>query len=356
MCTHTADAAQIDAFGDRMQTMLNHAALALMCSIGHQLKLFDTLAGQPPQTSQQLADTTGLQERYLREWLAVMVTGGIVSYHSVAGTYELPTAHAAWLTHSASMHNMAYETQAIALLAQVETPLLECFRHGGGVPYAAYPRFQQLMAEGSQRVFDTSLLDAILPLVPGLLSRLQHGIQVLEVGCGSGYALNLMAQAFPGSSFTGYDFSPEGIGYANAQAQRLQLANVSFRVCDLTTMDDQSQFDLITAFDAIHDQGQPAQVLRAIAHALRPDGVFLMGDVRASSNLAENISMPLAPFMYTISCMHCMPVSLAQGGVGLGAMWGKELACQMLGEAGFTNIQVAAVEADSGNLYYIAQR
>jgi SAM-dependent methyltransferase len=224
------------------------------------------------------------------------------------------------------------------------------------VPYASFPDFQRLMAEESMQVVDSSLLQVTLPLIPGLTERLQAGIDVADIGCGSGHALNLMAQAFPRSRFAGYDFSQEGIAAAQEEARRLGLANARFEVRDVSRLDAPDHYDFITAFDAIHDQARPAEVLKAIAKALRPGGVFLMVDIRASSLLEQNMEHPLAPFLYTISCNHCMTVSLAGEGAGLGTMWGEQVACQMLRDAGFTDVEVKHVEDDIMKSFYIASR
>lgn len=206
------------------------------------------------------------------------------------------------------------------------------------------------------QVLDSSLLQVTLPLIPGLVERLQAGIDVADIGCGSGHALNLIAQAFPRSRFVGYDFSQEGITVAQDEARRLGLTNTRFEARDVSRLDVPDHYDFITAFDSIHDQARPAEVLRAIAKALRSGGVFLMLDVRASSQLEENMQHPLAPFLYTISCNHCMTVSLADDGAGLGTMWGEQVACQMLRDAGFTHVEVKHVEADVANSFYIASK
>jgi SAM-dependent methyltransferase len=285
-----------------------------------------------------------------------MVTGGVIDYTPTDGTYVLPAEHAAWLTRAAGTDNFTVTAQFVPLLAQNEQPLIECFRHGGGVPYAAFPRFQQVMADNSGAIHDAALIETTLPLVPGLRARLDAGIDVADIGCGSGHAVNLMAQAFPNSRFVGYDFSEEGAGAGRDEAQRLGLTNARFEARDVTALEAQGQFDLITAFDAIHDQAQPARVLAGIAEALRPGGVFLMVDIGASSHLHENMEFPLAPFMYTISCMHCMTVSLALDGMGLGAMWGEQKAREMLAEAGFTHVDMKRIEDDLTDSYYIASK
>src|SRR5205085_471798 len=210
------------------------------------------------------------------------------------------------------------------------------FRHGQGVPYSAYHRFHEVMAAESEQTSVLGLEDNILPLVTGLSDRMARGIDVLDVGCGSGRALIRLAELYTQSRFTGYDCSSEAILAARAQGARLSLQNVRFEVADAATISDNKAFDFITAFDAIHDQVLPATVLANIARALRPDGVFLMQDIGASSHVHLNHALPLGTLIYTISCMHCMSVSLAGGGAGLGAAWGKELALQMLANAGFS--------------------
>ena len=183
-----------------------------------------------------------------------------------------------------------------------------------------------------------------------------RGIDVLDIGCGSGRALALMAAAFPNSRFAGYDLSDEAISRARAGAEDGGLANVRFEVQDLTDFDEPESYDLVTAFDAIHDQARPDRVLSGILGALRPDGAFLMQDIAGSSHVHENVGRPLAPFIYTISCMHCMTVSLAQGGLGLGAAWGKEKALEMLREAGFGDIEGHEPPHDLQNSFYVARR
>jgi len=356
MSINEFDKAKAEAFAGRMISTLNGGMLALVTSIGHQTGLFDVMANLPPSTSNQIAEKAGLKERYVREWLGAMVTGGIVEYNPANATHKLPPEHAVSLTRSAGSDNLAVFTQYISLLGNVEERVAECFRKGGGVPYSAYPRFQRLNADESDTRNDAILIEKVLPLIPGLAERLQAGIEVLDIGCGRGHAINLMAEAFPKSNFSGYDISKEGIDAGRNEAGRLGLPNVSFEVKDVTKVDVVGRYDLITAFDAIHDQAQPTKALIAISKALRPDGVFLMVDIAASSNLHENLEHPLAPLLYTFSTMHCMTVSLADNGEGWGTMWGEQVARQKLKEAGFTKVDVQRVEGDVFNNYFIARK
>lgn len=354
--TNHFDSTKAEAFADRMLTILNSGALALMTSIGHRTELFDTMAELPPSNSQQIADAAGLNERYVREWLGAMVTGRVVEYDAIAQTYTLPAEHAALLTRAVASDNIAVFAQYISLLGSVEDEIIDCFYRGGGVPYSQYKRFHAVMAEDSGQSVVSALFEHVLPLIPELTEKLQQGIQVLDVGCGSGRALNKMAEAFPNSQFTGYDFSGEAVANANADAQRRKLNNIQFQVKDAATLDERDRYDFITTFDAVHDQAKPDAVLRNICNALRPDGVYLMQDIHATTNVDGNLDHPIAPLLYTISCMHCMTVSLAYGGMGLGAMWGKEKALELLANAGFKQVEIKQLSHDIQNDYYIIRK
>ncbi|MGB3492468.1 MAG: class I SAM-dependent methyltransferase [Elainellaceae cyanobacterium] len=359
MTSHLIDSPQANStevFAERLLDVLNSGALALMISIGHRTELFDTLADMPPSTSQQIADAAGLNERYVREWLGAMVTGRVISYDREQDTYTLPHNYAAVLARSSGSDNIAAFAQYIPLLGSVEDPIIDCFYNGGGVPYAQFKRFHPVMAEDSGQTVVGALSDHILPLVSGLKEALQRGIQVLDVGCGSGRALNKLAKLFPNSQFRGIDISHEAIATAREESQYRGLSNIQFDVQDAATFQAIDQYDLITTFDAVHDQAAPDAVLQNIYQALRPDGIYLMQDIRASSDVSKNMDHPMAPLLYTISCMHCMTVSLSVGGAGLGAMWGKEKALEMLEAAGFVRVDIKQLEHDFQNYYYIVYK
>lgn len=345
-----------DRFAERMFSVLNHGALTIMISIGHRTGLFDAMSELPHSTSTGIANAAGLNERYVREWLGAMVTGGIVDYEPREGTYHLPAEHAAWLTRKATPNNFAVSTQWFSIAGSVEDLLVECFKNGGGVPYEQYKRFNEVMSEESNQTVVVPLHDHLLPLVPGIRESLDGGIDVLDVGCGSGYALIHLAKAFPNSRFTGYDLLPEAIERGRALARENGLTNITFESLDVSKLEDSERFDLITTFDAVHDQADPGRVLSNIYSALRDDGVYFMQDIKGSSHVEKNMENPLAPFLYTVSCTHCMTVSLAQGGKGLGAMWGRELACEMLKEAGFSEVEVKELPHDPINYYYIIRK
>jgi len=349
------DTQRAEDFGQKMVDVMNHAALALMTSLGHRTGLFDTMATLPPATSEVIAGAAGLSERYVREWLGAMVTGGIVEYDEAAATYYLPAEHALCLTRSAVPNNIAAMAQFFPVLGSVENEIVECFRKGGGVPYDHYERFHEVMAEDSAQTVVAALDEHILPLVPGLSERLEQGIRVLDVGCGSGRALVHLAASYPRSLFTGFDLCEEAVVRASAEAQARRVENVAFAVCDVSDPAAYGKYDLVTAFDAVHDQAKPATVLENIARGLRPGGVFLMQDIAGSSHLSKNMGHPIGPLLYTISCLHCMSVSLSQGGDGLGAMWGREKALEMLAAAGFADVRVHELPHDFQNFFYVCR-
>lgn len=354
--TAPIDVAKTEAFGGRVTEFANGAGAMLGFSIGHRTGLFDVMAGLAPQTSQGVADAAGLDERYVREWLGTMVTAGVVEYEPRDATYVLPPEHAASLTRAAGPGNLAILGEAIGLLAGVADELEQAFRDGGGVPYSSFPTFVGLMAESSALRFDHNLIEGQVPLVPGIVPRLEAGMDVADLGCGSGHAINLMARAWPNSRFVGFDFSEDAIAAARAEATEMEVPNARFEVVDVPKWVGDERFDLVTTFDAVHDQGDPVGFLDVAHRMLRPGGRYLCVDVGASSDVANNIDHPLGPMMYAISLFHCMTVSLALGGAGLGTMWGEELALEMLGDAGFADITIAKVDGDPFNNYYVCTK
>lgn len=346
----------VDDFSERITSAIDSSGLTLLLSLGHQAGLFDTMAKLPSATSSEIAEAAGLDERYVREWLGGVAAARVVDYDAESSTYRLPAHRAQVLTRAGGLNNLARLAQYVPLMCEVEQEILGCFRDGGGLSYDHYPRFHTIMAERSGEVFDAALISAVLPLVPDLPRRLESGIDVADFGCGSGYAIGLMAQAYPDSRFTGIDFSAEATATGSARASQRGLTNASFVAADLAALDQAGVYDLITAFDAIHDQAQPARVLENIYRALRPGGVLLMADVKASSRLEDNVGVAMSTYRYTVSLMHCMSVSLGLQGAGLGTMWGRQLAVSMLNDAGFGDVEVAEIEQDPANYYYLARK
>ena len=352
-------------FSEKLTDILNYSALNLALAIGYRTGLFDVMdTFDTPQTLEAIADKADLNPRYIKEWLGVMVSGEIVELSIGEGgdnRFYLPKPHGDFITRRAGNSNLGVYTQEIPLLTScaMET-VVESFATGDGVSYDHYPRFQAFMSQLADAKHRRVLVDRFLPAVENgrLIGRLQSGIRVCDLGCAEGVALMLMAKAFPNSSFVGIDISQKAIETARSEASRQQLDNLEFVIVDAATLKDNRKlkdaFDYVTAFDAVHDQTRPLDVLQGIHYILAPGGLFSMVDIAARSNLANNLDHPMASFLYTVSLMHCMPVGLVDGGPGLGMMWGREKAVALLNEAGFENVQVHEIPEDPFNLHFLS--
>ncbi|NKB59354.1 MAG: methyltransferase domain-containing protein [Alphaproteobacteria bacterium] len=345
-----------EAFAEKIGNIINSGTITVMLSIGHRTGLFDAMAGQPSRTSAEIAAPLGLSERYVREWLASMVTGGIVHYDPIMKTYFLPDAHSACLTRGAPLGNFAVYAQFIPMAGAVQDTIIDRFTSGEGTSYDDYPCFHSIMAEDSGQNVVDQMFNEILPLAGGIRDRLEAGIDVLDAGCGSGRALIAMAARYPNSRFTGYDLCADAIATARRSAAKASIANVSFTARDLTGFDEVGRYDFVTSFDAVHDQKDPQGLLTGIYRALRNGGVHLMQDIGGSAHLENNIDFPFAAFLYTLSCLHCMPISLGQDGAGLGTMWGWETAERMLEEAGFPEIVRHVLPHDPMNVWFVSRK
>ena len=246
-----------------------------------------------------------------------MVTARIVTYDPVTGTHHLADEHAACLTRGGALGNMAVYAQYVALMGMMHDKVIACFDTGEGFAYGEYPCFHQMMAEDNAQTVTAHLFDVILPLIEGIEDRLEAGIDVLDAGCERGSALLAMAKRFPRSRFTGYDLGEDACAFANAAARAAKLTNIHFEVRDLSGFADRSRFDLITSFDAVHDQKDPLVLVHSLFAALKPGGVYLMQDIGGSAKLEDNIDFPMASLLNAVSCDLCVPVSLGQGAAGL---------------------------------------
>ncbi len=354
------------AFSKRMADILNQGALNLAMALGYRNRLFDVLEELgAPTTVQEIAGASGLDPRYLREWLGVMATGRVVEItrnQDGEEAYLLPPEHAALLTRRAGRANLGVYTQEVPLLAScVLEPVDRGFRTGEGVPFSCYSDFQRFMTELANAAHRDLLVDRFIPSVDNgrLEERLETGIRVCDLGCGEGVALNLMARAFPKSRFAGIDVDRSALETGRAKAREMGLKNTEFRLLDAAKIDQDpdmaGSFDYVLALDAVHDQTRPLETLRGVRHMLAPGGLFSMVEIDAHSDHTGNLDHPMGPFLYTVSLMHCMPVGLNDNGAGLGMMWGRERAEAMLQEAGFEEIEPEAMEHDPFNVHILCR-
>lgn len=351
----TLDEAKVGAFAEQLMAVYTGALTSCMVDLGRRTGLFDA-AWQGPATSAVLAQRAGVQERYVREWLGAITCAGIATYEPATQTYTFPPEHLACLTGSTEM-NLAPLSAACTHLTHFIEPVAHAFRNGGGVPYDQYrPAFTDVMDGLSRPMMDGILVDKVVPLAGDLRERLTAGARVADIGCGTGHTTNLLAQAFPASTFVGYDLAIDALERATKEAEAWGLTNVSFAVQDVAELLSEPAFGAAVVFDAIHDQADPAAVLARIFDALAPGGVFLMFEPRASSHLERNVQNPSATMLYAVSTLHCMTVSLASHGAGLGTCWGQELALRMLSDAGFVDIEVHDAPGDPMDSVYVAHK
>lgn len=340
------DPNRAEAFTERLRTALNESAVILMISLGQRTGLFRAMAEHGPGTANQIAIRAGLHERYVREWLAAMVTGGVVEFDLSLESYRLPAEHARSLSRAALPLGLGWLARLIPMLGANEGRIVECFRNGGGVPESEYPGFPEFHVD-LQAQLSAALPETVLPLVPGFDARLRDGIDVLEVGCGGGRVLESLAERYPASRFTGWEET--GVPAGGSRAPNVRLYARSY-----TQPTAQPEFDVALTFWSLHTHPDPGRALRVIRGSLREGGFYLMQDVRGSSEPYNNVGHPMAPLVYAMSCLHCLSVALAEGGEGLGAFWGEELSLRLLREAGFGKIDVRQTSSDFTNNYYLA--
>jgi SAM-dependent methyltransferase len=344
------------AAGEFARDLVAHLSSAMLVThleLGRRTGLLEALASGPIALP-DLAARTGLVERYVREWLGLAVTGGVVIHDPGDDTYVLPPEHAAALVAPSPYHLSGMVSIAVGATQALDR-MEQAFREGGGIGYSEQPHdVDEVIDRLSRHRYDALLIDSYLAQVPGLTDRLAAGARILELGCGRGQAARLMAAAFPDSEVVGLDLSEEAVADARAAAARDDLHNVRF-VTGSATSPPAGPWGVVCAFDVVHDLAHPHETLRAVREVLAPDGLFLMIDSGAPPTLQEQAELPWAPMMYGVSLAHCMTVSLAQQGEGLGSMWGREAALNALADAGFGDVDTYDLKGDPMDLLYVAR-
>ncbi|HVA80627.1 MAG TPA: class I SAM-dependent methyltransferase [Candidatus Binataceae bacterium] len=316
------------------------AALTVaLAYIGDRLGIFKLMAAGPPMTSSEIAGRAGLNERYVREWAANMAAAGYLDYNPVGGTFVLTPEQASVLANEDTTFFMGGTFQyAVACYRQI-AKLSEAFTGGGGVPFTDFgPEIVEAIERMFHAGYETWVAQEWIPAVPDVHQRLIAGAEVAEVGCGAGQCVIPVALAFPNSRFWGYDVDTTSIARARLKAQRAGVADrISFEQVSAEDLPARDRFDLVMAFNCIHDMARPRQVLASICRTLKSTGAFLWSEANAAERLEDNLN-PRGRTLYGASTMHCMTVSLAQGGEGLGVVIGKEQARGMASEAGFRGL------------------
>jgi SAM-dependent methyltransferase len=342
-----------EAFAGRALGDLAGMMTTLMCVTGDRLGLFARLA-EGPATSAELAERAGVDERYAREWLRGMTAAGYLTYDRADERHALPAAHAPVLAEEGGPMFMGGVYQEAAGALPALPGVIDAFRTGGGVDQAAYGAdFWAGLERFSGAWFDNVLVPQWLESVPDVRDRLRDGARMADIGCGAGRALVRLAEAFPASTFTGYDLFPGQIERARRNARAAGVEDrVSFEVADAAA-GLPARFDVITTFDVVHDAAAPDRLVRGVRDALADDGAYLLLEINSADDPADNVG-PLATAFYGFSLFYCMTTSLAQGGAGLGTCGLPEARVrELLGGAGFGNVERAF--EDPFNVLYVAR-
>jgi SAM-dependent methyltransferase len=334
------------ALGDVAGTMVT-----LMCAVGDKLGLFAALDAGGPATAAELAERAGVDERYALEWLRGLASAGYV-VAAPDDRFELPPAHAAVLAREGGAMFLGGGYQELAGMLPQLGRLTEAFRHGGGIPQSAYEAdAYDGMARLTNAWFDHHLVGRWLPLLPELHARLEAGASGADVGCGAGRAVIRLAEAYPASTFVGFDAFPEQVERARRAAAAAGVADrVRFEAVD-GAHGVPGSYDVISTFDVVHDAVDPAALVAGIRRSLTDDGTYLMLEMNCADDPAANVG-PLATVFYGFSLLYCMTTSLAHGGAGLGTCGCPAPVVRRLGAAaGFGRVRELPIEDAFNRLY-----
>jgi SAM-dependent methyltransferase len=341
--TTEIDMTALDTFVGQLITELGAAFNAGLVLIGDELGLYRAMAGAGPLSPAELAERTGTNERYIREWLAAQAAGGYVTYDPATETFTLPPEQAFTLANDDSPAAFAGAFQ-LALSALRDAPSVGArFRTGEGLGWHEHDHG---LFEGTERFFRpgyaANLVSAWIPALEGVEAKLRAGALVADVGCGHGASTLLMAQAFPASRFVGIDYHEASIATARERAAHAGVADrVSFVVAPAATYPGDG-FDLVTMFDCLHDMGDPVAAAAHVHGTLAPDGTWMIVEPRAGDRLEENFN-PVGRLFYCASTLICTPASLAQDGrAAFGAQAGQARIRDAVLAGGFTEFRRAA--------------
>ena len=339
----TIDEAKIETFVHQIASDIGAAVSAALVNIGDRLGLYRAMADGQPVSAAELADRTGTQERYIREWLNNQAAGGYVTYDPEQDAYTLPPEHAFVLADETSPLALAGMFQSAAAVSEGRHRVADRFVNGGGIGWHEHTHD---LFHGVERAFAAnyraSLVAEWLPALDGVVEKLENGGRVADMGCGHGASTVLLAQAFPASQFVGYDYHPESIAIARERTAEAGVADrVRYEVASAQELGG-AAFDLVCFFDALHDMGDPVGAARAARGALADDGTCLIVEPYAEDRIEDNLN-PVGRLYYGFSTLVCTPGSLSQPGrAGLGTQAGEARLSEVLLEAGFGSVRRAA--------------
>ncbi len=350
------DKQKSNAFMHKLVGDLATALAGALLLVGDRTGLFKAMAGAGPLTAAALAERAEVAERYSEEWLAVMAGAGYVDYDAASGTFRLPDEHALFLANPDSEYYLCGLFQAIPTMGGAVPLLAQAFKSGGGVRFAEFgDELPKALAAMNRASYDTRLVKSWLPALPEVVARLQAGGRAVDVGCGLGVVALALARGFPLAHISGIDLDDHSIALARAQAEAAGLsARVSFQAQAVEQLSHSPGWDLITTFDVVHDLPDPLGALAHLRGALAEGGTYLMVEPKVADELADNLGNPFARMFYGMSCLHCVPQSLALKGPGLGACWGEKRARHLAHQAGFRQFQRLDIRS-AGLAFYALQ-
>ena len=340
--TKAIDESKLNAFLGQVIGELGATVNAGLIVIGDRLGLYKAMADGRPVTSQELAEKTGTAERYVREWLNAQAAGGFVTYDPQAQRYTLPAEQAMALANEDSPAFVcgAFELATATLRARAE--IESAFKTGRGFGWHEHDTG---VATGCERFFrpgyNANLIPSWLPALEGVEDKLRVGAKVADVGCGLGASTRLMAEAYPRSQFSGYDYDPESIELARGKTQKTTIKNAVFEVAAAAAYPG-TDYDLVAMFDCLHDMGDPIGAARHVRKTLAPDGTWLIVEPIAGDKVEQNLN-PVGRAYYAFSSFLCTPNSLSQDvGLALGAQAGEARIRDVVIAGGFTRFRRVA--------------
>jgi ubiquinone/menaquinone biosynthesis C-methylase UbiE len=345
---------RIKAFTDKVFGDMAGAMAVGLGFVGVKTGLFRAMAGKGPLTLDEVVAASGLQPRYVEEWLKGMTCAGYLEYEPSSATYRLPEEHAFLLASDDTDHFVGGLLSMAPVLLRVAPQVAHAFEHGGGVPFEDYGsdgvEALDLVNRGQ---YEQRFVDHWLKSLPDVLARLEAGGRALDAGCGAGRVVLTLAKAFPRATIVGADPDAESIRHANAAADAQGLRKrVRFHVATAAELAGIEKFDLITICDCLHDFAAPVETLKDIRALLKPDGVLLVIEPKAADRLEDN-RHSIGTMYYGFSVFHCMTQSLARGGAGLGTCLGPSGAKALLLQAGFTRFEVLDIRSQVLSFYAV---
>jgi len=325
----------------KMVTEMGAAAIGPLILIGERLGLYKALDDYGPTGARQLADATGTGERYMKEWLAAMAASGYITFLPETDQYTLSPEQAMVFSNPNSPVLMTGAYYAITSMYNDVDTMEKAFKSGKGVSWGDH---HSCLFCGTEKFFRPSysanLIQTWLPALDGVTEKLRQGAKVADVGCGHGASTMIMAEAFPNSTFVGYDYHEGSVEHAAKAAKKSGLKNVAFEVASAKDFPG-SNYDLVAFFDCLHDMGDPVGACKHVVKALKPNGTCLMVEPFANDTLAENLN-PVSRAFYSFSMVLCVPSSLSQEvGLALGAQAGEKRLRDVAIQGGFTRFRRA---------------